>query len=948
MRLCIILLMLLYIGCSYNEQTIKIYDLTTEYLKNPIGIDKPQPKFSWKLKASENNTYQYAYQILVSTNSLNWKNSLVWDSGKKTSSNTLNVKYQGKPLKSNEKYYWKVKVWRNKKEAAIFSKTSFFQTGMLSEDDWKGNWISNKFCNVSNKREPFSKYDDSRPFTSEDTSAVYLQKEFVTRQIKKATAYISGLGYYEMFLNGARIENHVLNPVFTDYQKKIKYNAFDVTHSIKINKNIIGVILGNGFYNHQERDLFQMEKSNWKTPPKLLFELHLEYNDGSIKKIVSDESWKWSYGPIVYNSIRGGETIDARIDFSNWTMNDFNTKNWAHVKTVPSPIGKITYQYMPPLRETKRFSPINSWQVGKDTTIFDFGENITGYAKIKISGSKGKLVNIQFNEILRKDSTLNIKNSSGHTWGRFQHGKLILSGKKSDIFKPRFTYHGFRYVQITGAPKDSIKNIEALSVHTDLKSIGTFESSNERLNELNSAVRRTLLNSVHSMPGEEPTREKMGWTFDAGMVTMESYLMNFNAINTYKKYLQDLIDSQEENGHIPPIVPTNGWGLLEKTEKGNDTIIRYDDPWWGGTIAFVAEELFRFTGDTTIIENSFEAIKKYSDFVRSTAKNDIVYWSLGDWLDLKHNQKGWGPGLTPVEQTSTAASFYLCNIVAKHAEILGKPEIYNSYKNHANRIKNSFNKNFLDQKTGWYAKNSQTAQALPLFLDLVPKNVENQVEKRLLEAIESNDYHTSVGFVGVIPLLKYLSENGHRDIIYKMLIQEKSPGWLHFVHDDKSTMGENLNSEGYGTSHHPFASNIGFYLYYYLGGISPHFTTKTDFNITPGLDTELQWAKTSYKSLKGTVSVHWEKSGNATDLTITIPTNCKAKVKLPKSFKIIKPLLPSSIECENWNEVILTSGFHEIALQKQKGVIKFQSTNKKMDTFVKYKLCTPTPPTGLQ
>nr|WP_246848943.1 family 78 glycoside hydrolase catalytic domain [Aquimarina sp. U1-2] len=742
-----------------------------------------------------------------------------------------------------------------------------------------------------------------------------MRKEFAIKSsIKKATVYISGLGYYELYLNGEKVSDHVLDPVFTDYQKTVKYLAYDVTKNLKSEKiNSIASILGNGFYNHTERDLFQMEKANWKTPPKLLCQLIVEYENGDIETIISDESWKWSYGPIVYNSIRGGETIDVRIDIAGWTSNGFDDSLWKPVQQVPAPLGKLSYQYMPPLRETRSFKADSVWSPNEKVTVFDFGENITGYADVTIEGKEGTLVHLYFNEALHNDGTLNKKHSAGHTWGRFQHGKLILSGKQPDEFSPRFTYHGFRYVQVEGVSKESIKSIEAKSVHTDVQSIGTFECSNKRLNQLHAAVQRTLLNSIHSMPGEEATREKMGWAFDGGMITMESYLMNFDVINTYKKYLQDLIDAQEPNGHIPPIVPTNGWGFLEKTKKQKDTTIQYDDPWWGGTIGFVTDELFRATGDTAILKKAYPSVKAYADFVESTALDHLVYWSLGDWLDLKQWANGWGPGLTPIEQTSTAANYYLHRLVADFAIILGNKKDQKRYANLAEKIKEKYNSTFL-KENGWYSEGSQTAQVVPLQLGIVPENKRELVLERLLEAIRTNENHTNVGFVGVNPLLKYLSEKGHIRTVYDMVTQEKSPGWLHFVKNERSTMGENLNAAGYGTNHHPFTTNIGFWLYQYLGGIQVDLTKDETIILRPGLDTALEWVRCSYESLQGTIVSNWKKERDIIIYHLEVPPNTSARLILPKGYALLGTY--TKFEIKNDQTAIISPGVYTIRIEK--------------------------------
>ena len=888
-----------------------------------MGIDRIHPLLGWKLFSEEQGKSQSAYQILVASSKalLNDNGADILNTGKVKSNQNINYRLTYSANKSNTFYYWKVKVWDEKGDATPYSNVAYWKTGLLNPEDWQAQWISNKYKAVSAKREPFSRYDKSRGFAAIDSSAIYLRKQFNTRnKIKSATAFVTGLGYYELYLNGEKVGDHVLDPAFTDYQQNVKYLAYDVSAMLNPNQNnTVAVVLGNGFYNHTERDLFQMEKANWKTPPKFLCQIVLEYESGAKETIISDTDWKWSYGPIVYNSIRGGETIDARINYGGWNTSDFDSYKWQNTVEVPAPLGKLSYQYIPPMREVKTLKPDSIWSPKENVTVFDFGENMTGYTDVTIKGDEGKVVDIYFNEALNPDGSLNLKHSTSHTFGRFQHGKLILSKNETDAFKPRFTYHGFRYVQIEGVPKDAIINIEAKSVHADLKKTSTFQCSNPRLNQLHQAVKRTLLNSVHGMPGEEATREKMGWTYDGGMNTMESYLCNFDAINTFKKYLDDLIESQEDNGHVPPIVPTNGWGFLEKNEKQQDTIIQYDDPWWGGTLVYVAQELYESTGDTAIIKDAYKPIKDYTDFVMRTAKNDIVYWSLGDWLDLEHNKNGWGPGLTSVELTSTAGLYYLCDITAQCAAMLGKNEDAKAYSNHAKRVKDAFNKKFLDEDTGWYDKKSQTGQAVPLYYNLVPDAYKEKATQKLIEAIESNNYHTSVGFIGVRPLIQFLSENGYKNVMYRLLAQEESPGWLHFVKDERSTMGENLNAQGYGTNHHPFATNIGFWLFEHLSGVKIDFSKHPTISLNPGLNVDVQWVKTSQETLLGSIVSHWEKKGNEVAYHIQLPVNANAKLTLPQGYSITNLNEYSSFikNDTKTNKYMLASGSYNLRLIKK-------------------------------
>lgn len=865
------------------SQNILVKYLTCEYILNPLGVDKAQPLLGWQIQSDQSGMHQTSYQVLVASSRgiLNKNTGDIWNSGKIASSQSQNIFYTGPLLRSGKYYYWKVKVWDEKSKPAAWSESAYWSVGLLKKDDWQGKWISNKYSAVSSKRNYVDIWTNKVGYVSADTAAVYLRKTFqIQQKIKKATAYISGLGYYELYLNGRKTGNRVMDPAFTDYQRQVNYITYDLTAALKQGKNAIGVILGNGFYNSPTEDLFQMEKANWKTSPKLLFDLHIEYTNGQRAIISSDEAWKWSTGEIVYNSIRSGETIDHRKQQKDWNTSLFNDSSWKNAVSVPDPLGELKTQYIPPMRVNENIRPEKIFEPKKGVYIVDFGKNITGWVSLKVKGKSGQKIQCWYNEALNKDSTLNKKYSSSHTGGRFQEEEFILNGEDEEDFEPRFTYHGFRYVQLDGLlEKPAPGNITAKSVHTSLDTIGYFACSNEKITHLQLAVQRTLLNCIHGIPGEEPTREKMGWTQDASN-TMESYLYNFDAINTYKKSLQDFIDTQEPGGHIAAIVPTNGWSFL--TSEGKSCY--YDDPWWGGTIIYIVDKLYEHTGDTATIAHAFDAMKRYVDYVSTTAKDDLVYWSLGDWLDMTFTSKK-GPGLTPVVQTSTAGYYWMNERLAAFGKILGKNTIASHYSKKAQLIRDKFNVAFLDRNTGWYKEGSQTAQALPLYLGLVPTEMISKVESKLIEAIEKNGDHVNTGFIGVLPFLNYLATNGYMLKVYKVFRQEESPGWLQMVANEKNTLSENLNQKGYGTGHHPFGAHIGSWLFKFLGGIrtDPAFPGFQKFIIAPQFIPDINWVTTETHSLYGKIVSSWKRENGRISFHVVIPGNTSAELFLPMS-----------------------------------------------------------------
>ncbi len=872
------------LGCVRKQaEDITFGKLTINGLDKPAGIIDSNPYFGWQLLSEVQGQKQTAYEVIVSTSKAGLEHDTgdLWESGRVPSDQSQLVEYAGIPLKSTFRFFWKVRIWDMHGNRSTWSQPQQCLTGILHEADLHASWITYREHKISDERGRFGTYAQTQDKHPGDTSSVIFRKTFsLEKQTSNAHVYVTGLGYYELYINGDRVGEHVLDPVFSDYQKSVYYSTYDVTGYLQSGINEIVVLLGNGFYNSPTQDLFMMDQAHWKAPPKLLLQMHIQSSSGRMQTVVSDSSWTWSEGPVVWNCIRGGETVDAKryrawLQFLN---GDEANLQWQPTHVTSGPGGVLRPQHMPPMRITETIDPLSVWSPSENVFVVDFGENITGSIKLKGLSCTQEIASIFFNEKLTPDSTLDKRYSSGHTRGRFQETRIICHEDEIE-FQPRFAYHGFRYVQIEGIRNLQPSQVQALSIHTDLASRGQFACSFDSLNMLQRAVVRTLLNSVHSMPGEEPTREKMGWTFDAGMATMESYLYHFEAESTYRKYLQDLIDGQEPNGHIPPIVPTNGWGYLEE----NGDPIRYDDPWWGSTLFFVADQLIRWTGDSSILTKAYPAMARYLAFVSRTADRlHHVHWSLGDWLDMTHGQHGWGPGLTPVLQTSTACYYWMASEMARHATAMGLMTEADEYLILANAISASYNNSFLDHETGWYEKGSQTAQALPLYLGLVPDSLKSRVEARLLEAIDSNKGHISTGFVGVQPLLHFLSGNEHFDVVYDMVTKQDSPGWLHMIQNGyQSTLGENLNAKGYGTGHHPFGACIGHWFYQYLMGIRPSSRGWKEIEMNPMFPIDLDSASASINTQYGIVESKWRRSNGGIIFNFTIPVNTTAQIKLP-------------------------------------------------------------------
>jgi len=705
-------------------------------------------------------------------------------------------------------------------------------------------------------------------------AALMLRKDFsAKRNIRRATAFLCGLGYSELMLNGKKVSDHILDPGFTDYRKRALYVSYDVTSYLKAGKNAVGIMLGGGWFNAPVPDLFSFESAGWSMSPRALMHLTLEYTDGTKQVISTDPTWKWSTGAIRFNGIRGGETIDANFDQPGWAMPSFHADHWKSVKLVLAPKGRLVSQQAPPIRVHESIRPTSVREVKPGTYLFDLGRNIAGFAHIRTKGPKGTKVTLQYNEALLADGTVDMNHTHSHTYGRFQTDEFILAGKGVESFEPRFTYHGFRYVQVSGlAEKPNLDTLTGKWVSTDPEESGEFTCTDSRINRLQTLFKRTYLNNLHSIPTDCPQREKMGW-MDDGCVDMELGFMNYDTPNFYTKWIHDMQDAQDSNGHVSDIVPTSDWGRSHRGNEPGDMA----DPWWGGAIVMAPWKLYQQYGDKRILEEGFSSMKRYVDYLTSTAKDNCIEWGLGDWLD---ESAGGGGRRVPVIQTSTAAYFYQADIVSKSAAILGNVNEAKEYGALASQIKRRFVERFYDSKSGRFAKDSETAQAIPIAVGIAPF-----VGQELLFSIVERADHISSGIVGTLYVFHAMSMVGSESFLWRMLSNDTFPGWIYMADHGATSLWEDWKGEN--SLNHPTLGCVGYWLYDGLGGIrtdskSPgykHFEIKP---IRPDpLEMELKGANASYNSVYGKIACSWKRDHNSYMLDVTIPPNTTARVYVP-------------------------------------------------------------------
>ena len=855
----IFLLLCVFTFSIINAAPCKVTNLRCEYLTNPLGIDAQNPRLSWRLEDSRRGAKQVAYQVLVSLNNSDFSTSehIQWNSGKVNGSATF-LRYGGKPLQPFTTYYWKVIVWDKDNIASDASPVSIFETGMMGEHNWKGAWIADG-ASVHEKPAP------------------YFRKTFdAPKKIKTARAYVAAAGLFELYLNGEKIGNHRLDPAYTRFDRRTLYVVHDVTAQLQQGKNAIGILLGNGWYNHQSTAVWDFHKAPWRARPAFCMDLRITYEDGSIETVSSGKSWKTSYSPITFNSIYTAEHYDANLQQPLWNTTDFIDTAWNGVFIRAAPSAKIVSQVMHPIRNTEEVPAISLKKINDTTYVYNLGRNISGVSRIQVQGAKGTVLYLKHGERLNKEGRVDQSNIDAHyrpidNTDPFQTDRVVLSGDSVNTFMPLFNYKGFQYVEVRSSQPIELKkeNLVGYFMHSDVPTLGKVHTSNKMINKLWEATNNSYLSNLFGYPTDCPQREKNGWTGDAH-IALETGLYNFDGITVYEKWLADHRDEQQPNGVLPSIIPTGGWGY----EWGNG-------PDWTSTIAIIPWNLYLFYGDITMLQANYDNIKRYVDYINTTYPNGLTSWGLGDWVPVKTK--------SPVELTSSIYYYTDAHILSQAARLLGKSEDEKYYGALAQKIKDAINAKYLDRATGLYGSGSQTELSAPLYWNVVPEELKENVAANLARRVEKDSLHLDVGLLGTKSILNALSENGYADLAYKIAAQESYPSWGWWIVNGATTLYENWNIDAKSdiSLNHIMFGEIGAWMYKALGGIRPdssapgfkHILLEPHF--VPGLEA----FEAKFNAPNGWIVSSWKRKGNQIHYKVTVPPNSTATLTLAMGKK---------------------------------------------------------------
>jgi alpha-L-rhamnosidase len=884
-----------------KEKNIYTSELTCEYKKNPLGIGTLSPRLSWKIYSEANNQVQTAYQVLVagSPKLLRPGKADLWDSKKVDSGQSILVGYNGKTPVSRQKCYWTVRIWDKDGKATSWAKPAYFEMGLLQPGDWKADWIKTAIV--------FDEYSYPSPI---------FRKEFnITKKIKSARLYCTSRGLYEFYLNGEKVGDQLFTPGWTSFEKRLQYQVYDVTGMFRPGENAAGVMLGNGWYrafrpnSNQFQDIKDLE---------VLAQIEIEFTDGTKQTIKTDNSWKSSTGAVVKSEIYNGEIYDARLEKTGWSSPGFDDSAWKGVIPTQRDKNHMVSAVSEPVRKMDEITPVEIIYTPEGDTVIDMGQNMVGWCRLQVECPEGTTIKLRHAEVLDQDDnfyTTNLRSAK-------QEIIYTCKGGGTEIYEPRFTFQGFRYVAISGYPKEVTNDIiKGIVVHSDLERTGTFSCNNELINQLQHNIIWGQKGNFVDVPTDCPQRnERLGWTGDA-QVFAPTACFNMQSAGFWTKWLYDLAADQHEDGAVPHVIPN----VLQRGGSSG----------WADAAVIVPWVLYRSYGDTRILEQQYNSMKRWVEFMRGQAGDSYIYIpkdrQFGDWLAFATTRSDYPGATTDKDFLSTAYFYHSVTLLQQIAGILGKTNDAADYLNLQKKIKEAFNKEYVTPN-GRLSSNTQTAYVVALTFGLLPENMEKSAAARLAEDVRQFG-HITTGFLGTADICPILSKYGYLDEAYMLLYRKDYPSWLYPVTKGATTIWERwdgikadgtFQNPGMNSFNHYAYGAVGNWLYKVVAGINADGVVPgyKQIVIKPCPGNQMNDVKASHESLYGTIVSQWEIQDNTLRLAVEIPANTSAEVFIPSTGNSLSENGKSGITGEIVNQEGLSYHFLKTGIGSGKYVFE--------------------------
>lgn len=862
--MCCCLLVIFKQRCVVQVSDLKVEGLTCDFRTNPIGIGNLKPRLSWKLSSQNPNQKQKAYQIIVASSEdlILADSGDLWNTGIIWSNQSLNISYCGEKLSPNQTCFWKVKVWDGEEIETHWSDVNFWTVGLVNQDNWQSSWIGLK-------QERYDSLISVKPWGNnmvlrkayKTYPSVYLGHKFSTpKKVEKAIIYCTSLGVYTALINGKRVGSDFFTPGWTDYKKRVYYNTYDVTKMLHEGENAVAVMLANGWYAGTVANRGQNYYGN---QPWFRAEIHLTYEDGSKKIITTDGEWKASVGAITEADMQGGETFDARLNNPSWGKANFNDSEWNFADIYDTLVSQINAYPSIGVQRIAELDPKEILKRENGTYLVDFAQNFAGWVGLTLKGESGDSVVIRYAEKLNSDGSLYTRNlRSARAMDTY-----VLSGDSSQYWEPKFTYHGFRFVEICGYRGELTKgDLKGIVVHTNLTETGRFECSNPLINQIYHNIYWSQKSNYIDVPTDCPQRdERMGWTGDA-QVFMPTAAFNMNIAPFFNKWLVDIYDGQFENGRFPSTAPR----VYNRVAAG-----------WGDAGIICPWHFYQFYADTTILAKFYPSMQRWITHLENRSPTYIsTLGSYGDWQNVESE--------TPIPLLATAYFKRSVDLMSQISGVLSKRNDSIEYAGLSEKIKKAFTDSFL-LDSGRIESETQTAYLLALAFDLVPRTERQQVVDNLKKSIYNADTSLTTGIIGTSLLLPTLTDIGETDLAYKLVLNTDFPSWGYQVKHGATTIWERwdgFTEDGFhedstnSLNHYAYGS-VGEWFYSTIGGINALEPGFKKILIRPLPGGDLQYANVDYESSYGPISSHWKIENGFFYHTVSIPANTSAVIQLP-------------------------------------------------------------------
>ncbi len=839
--------------------------LKCDYHINPVGIDIAQPRLSWQIVSTENNILQQAYEIRVAETQeyLSKGSKLLWSTGKISSSESVNVSYNGPAVKSMQRYWWQVRIWDSNSKASAWSEPAYWEMGLLNSADWKASWI--RFGDEKDNKV-------SRP-------SQFFRKEFaLSKKIKSARIYVTALGLYELHLNGKKVGPDLFTPGWTSYKSRIQYQTYDVT-SLLGQQNALGAIVGDGWYRGNIG--FQAQRSYYGDKSALLAQLEIRFADGTSETICTDASWKSTTGPILESEIYNGEIYDARLELTGWNQTGYADTKWIGASVYDYTKATLIAPQGVPVKAIQEIKPVRFIKTPQGESVLDMGQNMVGLVRLKVKGNSGDKIVIKYAEVLDKTGNFYTDNLRAARCT----DTYILKGGGEEIYQPLFTFHGFRYVKLEGlATEPGLDQVTGIVIHSAMTPTGSFACSDSLINKLQHNIQWGQKGNFLDVPTDCPQRdERLGWTGDAQVFSMTA-AFNFDVSAFYTKWMKDFPADQSANGRVPHVIPD-----VLKGDGGATA--------WADASLIVPWTVYQVYGDKRILEVQYKSMKAWVEYMHTRAGSRNLWLGdahFGDWLAFASNSSSYPGATTEKDLIATAYYAYSSKILSKIATILGKTDDATFYANLSEAVKKAFIEEFVT-KNGRVVSNTQTGYSLALAFDLMPENLRKSAADYLAADVKKMG-HLTTGFVGTPLLCQTLSAIGRDDLAFMLLNRKKYPSWLYPVTQGATTIWERWDGQkpdgsfqdvGMNSFNHYAYGAIGEWLYKHVAGLDldPQNPGYKHLLLYPHPGGALTKATAEFNSMYGIIKSSWKLEDSKFTYDVTVPSNTTATVTLPNADK---------------------------------------------------------------